>query len=161
MQLGLFFFSYLITQQIFGRKVALVTQTLIAINPFLHSEAIITHSEMLPVFFIFIAFYFITKKQLFSHQIIFAAIFLGISFMLRYQSSLIFIGILIVLLLNFKKYPKKFPLLFTFLFFLTITPLLLYNFENTGNLIDSDPALYLSFQSEYKTPEMESSLDIF
>ena len=116
---GIVFFSYLIIQQIFGRKVALLTQTLIAINPFLHSEAIITHTEMLPVFFIFIAFYFITKKQLFSHQIIFAAIFLGISFMLRYQSSLIFIGILIVLLLNFKKYPKKFPFLFTFLFFFT------------------------------------------
>jgi len=153
---GIVFFSYLIVQQIFGRKVALLTQTLIAINPFLHSEAIITHSEMLPVFFIFIAFYFITKKQLLSHQIIFAAIFLGISFMLRYQSSLIFIGILVVLLLNFKKYPKNFPFLFILVFFLTITPLLLYNFENTGNLIDSDPALYLSLQSEYKTPEMES-----
>ena len=150
------FFSYLITEQIFGRKIALLTQTLIAINPFLHSEAIITHSEMLPVFFIFIAFYFITKKQLVSHQIIFAAIFLGISFMLRYQSSLIFIGILIVLLLNFKKYPKHFPLLFTFLFFLTITPLLLYNFENTGNLLDADPGVYLGYNSEYKTPEMDS-----
>ena len=153
---GIVFFSYLITEQIFGRKIALLTQTLIAINPFLHSEAIITHSEMLPVFFIFIAFYFITKKQLFSHQIIFAAIFLGISFMLRYQSSLIFIGILIVLLLNFKKYPKHFPLLFTFLFFLTITPLLLYNFENTGNLLDADPGFYLGYNSEYKTPEMDS-----
>ena len=153
---GIVFFSYLITEQIFGRKIALLTQTLIAINPFLHSEAIITHSEMLPVFFIFIAFYFITKKQLFSHQIIFAAIFLGISFMLRYQSSLIFIGILIVLLLNFKKYPKKFPFLFTFLFFLTITPLLLYNFENTGSLLDIDPGFYLGLNSEYKTPEMES-----
>jgi len=153
---GIVFFSYLITEQIFGRKTALLTQTLIAINPFLHSEAIITHSEMLPVFFIFIAFYFITKKQLLSHQIIFAAIFLGISFMLRYQSSLIFIGILIVLLLNFKKYPKHFPLLFTFLFFLTITPLLLYNFENTGNLLDADPGFYLGLNSEYKTPEMDS-----
>ena len=153
---GIVFFSYLITEQIFGRKIALLTQTLIAINPFLHSEAIITHSEMLPVFFIFIAFYFITKKQLLSHQIIFAAIFLGISFMLRYQSSLIFIGILIVLLLNFKKYPKHFPLLFTFLFFLTITPLLLYNFENTGNLLDADPGFYLGLNSEYKTPEMDS-----
>ena len=153
---GIVFFSYLITEQIFGRKIALLTQTLIAINPFLHSEAIITHSEMLPVFFIFIAFYFITKKQLFSHQIIFAAIFLGISFMLRYQSSLIFIGILIVLLLNFKKYPKHFPLLFTFLFFLTITPLLLYNFENTGSLLDIDPGFYLGLNSEYKTPEMDS-----
>ena len=153
---GIVFFSYLITEQIFGRKIALLTQTLIAINPFLHSEAIITHSEMLPVFFIFIAFYFITKKQLVSHQIIFAAIFLGISFMLRYQSSLIFIGILIVLLLNFKKYPKKFPFLFTFLFFLTITPLLLYNFENTGSLLDIDPGFYLGLNSEYKTPEMES-----
>ena len=48
---GIVFFSYLITEQIFGRKIALLTQTLIAINPFLHSEAIITHSEMLPVFF--------------------------------------------------------------------------------------------------------------
>ena len=153
---GIVFFSYLVTEQIFGRKIALLTQTLIAINPFLHSEAIITHSEMLPVFFIFIAFYFITKKQLVSHQIIFAAIFLGISFMLRYQSSLIFIGILIVLLLNFKKYPKHFPLLFTFLFFLTITPLLLYNFENTGNLLDADPGFYLGLNSEYKTPEMDS-----
>ena len=153
---GIVLFSYLITEQIFGRKIALLTQTLIAINPFLHSEAIITHSEMLPVFFIFIAFYFITKKQLLSHQIIFAAIFLGISFMLRYQSSLIFIGILIVLLLNFKKYPKHFPLLFTFLFFLTITPLLLYNFENTGSLLDTDHGFYLGHNSEYKTPEMDS-----
>ena len=61
---GIVFLSYYIIKEVFGWKIALLTQTLVAINPFMHSEAIITHNEMLPVFLIFAALYFITKKQL-------------------------------------------------------------------------------------------------
>lgn len=154
---GIVFFSYLIIREIFDSKIAILTQTIITINPFLHSEAIITHNEMLPVFFIFISLYFITKKQLFQRHIVLTGFFLGISFSLRYQSLFVFIGILIFLVIINKEIPKKFLFLFVFVFLLTISPLLVYNFENTGNLLDSDPSFYLSFNSKYKTPDMETS----
>ena len=55
--------SFFIIKNVFDRKTALLAQTIIAITPFFHVEAILTHSEMLPVFLIFLSFYFITKKN--------------------------------------------------------------------------------------------------
>ena len=155
---GIVLLSYYITNQVFGKKTALLTQTLIAINPFLHSEAIITHNEMLPVFLIFAALYFITKKQLLYQHIIFTAILLGLSFMLRYQSLLVSIGIMIFLLITLKSNSKIFPILFVVVFLLSTSPLLLYNLENTGNLIDSDYSFYMQMESKYKIPEIEADV---
>ena len=154
---GIVLLSYYIINQVFGKKTALLTQTLIAINPFLHSEAIITHNEMLPVFLIFGALYFITKKQLLYQHIIYTAILLGLSFMLRYQSLLVSIGIMIFLLITLKSNSKIFPVLFVVVFLLSTSPLVLYNLENTGNLIDSDYSFYMQMESKYKIPEIESS----
>ena len=46
-------------KNIFDKQLALLAQTLIAITPFFHVEAIITHSEILPVFLIFLSLYFL------------------------------------------------------------------------------------------------------
>ena len=150
---GIVFLSYYIIKEVFGNKIALLTQTLVAINPFMHSEAIITHNEMLPVFLIFAALYFITKKQLLYNHIIYTAIFLGLSFMLRYQSALVAIGIMIFLLITMKRNSKSFPALFLVIFLLSISPLLLYNLDNTGNLIDSS----ISHFAAEKIPELEDA----
>ena len=47
---GIVFISYFIIRNVFGQKIALLGQIIIAVNPLLHVEAIITHTEMLPVF---------------------------------------------------------------------------------------------------------------
>ena len=73
---GIVLISYFIIRNIFGQKIALLGQIIIAVNPLLHVESIITHSEMLPVFLIFISIYFITKKQLSQRHVIFCGIFL-------------------------------------------------------------------------------------
>ena len=153
---GIVLLSYYIANQVFGKKTALLTQTLIAVNPFLHSEAIITHNEMLPVLLIFGALYFITKKQLLYQHIIYTAILLGLSFMLRYQSVLVAIGIMIFLLITLKSNSKIFPVLFVVVFLFGALPLLLYNLENTGTLIDSDYSMYMLTESKYQVPELDN-----
>ena len=61
---GIVLLSFFIIKNIFDKQLALLAQTLIAITPFFHVEAILTHSEILPVFLIFLSFYFITKKKI-------------------------------------------------------------------------------------------------
>ena len=61
---GILALSFFIIRNIFDKKLALLVQTIIAISPFFHVEAILTHSEMLPVFLIFLSFYLITKKKI-------------------------------------------------------------------------------------------------
>ena len=51
---GIVLLSFFIIKNIFDKQLALLAQTLIAITPFFHVEAIITHSEILPVFLIFL-----------------------------------------------------------------------------------------------------------
>ena len=88
---GIVFVSYYILNNVFDKRTALLGQILISIHPFLHLDTIITHTEILPTFLIFLAIYFITKKQIESKDVILCGIFLGLSFMLRPQS--LFVGI--------------------------------------------------------------------
>ena len=60
---GILVLSFFIIRNVFDKKLALLVQAIIAVTPFFHVEAILTHSEMLPVFLIFLSFYFITKKN--------------------------------------------------------------------------------------------------
>ena len=152
---GIVFISYYIIRNVFGERVALLGQILIAITPFLHIEAILTHSEMLPVFLIFTSFYFITKKQLLSKHIVFCAILLGLSFMLRFQSLLIAAGVLIFLLFVMKQTGKHYVFYFILCFLLTISPLLIYNISISGNLIDADPNFYSATNSFSNNVEFE------
>ena len=144
---GIVFISYWIIRNFFGKEVALLGQVIIAVNPILHVEAIITHSEMLPVFLIFISFYFISKKELLKKHIIFCAIFLGLSFMLRPQSLFIGFGFLIFILFFIKRQKKSFIGYFILFFLLSISPLIIYNISTTNNIIDTSPNFYLSYES--------------
>ena len=145
---GIVLMSYFIIRNVFEDKVAILGQSLIALTPLLHAEVIITHSEMLPTFLIFMSFYFITKKQLLQKHIILCAGFLGLSFMFRPQSLFIAVGTMMFIIFFVKKQKKRIIFYFMLVFLLSISPLLLYNISVTGNLIDNNPNFYASYESK-------------
>ena len=153
---GIVLMSYFIIRNVFGEKVAILGQSLIAVTPLLHAEVIITHSEILPTFLILMSFYFITKKQLLQKHIILCGVFLGLSFMLRPQSLFIAVGTIMFIVFFVKKQKKRIIFCFVLFFLLCISPLLIYNISVTGNLIDNNPNLYASIESK-----SESNKEIF
>jgi len=157
---GIVLLSFFIIKNIFGFKIALLGQLFVAINPKMHFQSIIPLNEILPVALIFASFYYITKKQLLPYHIILAALFLGISFMIRYQALLVCIGIVIFFLIRDRKIRKNIfeSFLFFGIFLITISPLILYNYSNFETVLDSDPVVQILFLSHYQTPEWREGL---
>ena len=155
---GILVLSFFIIRNIFDKKLALLVQTIIAVTPFFHVEAILTHSEMLPVFLIFLSFYFITKKKLSGRDLILCGVFLGLASMLRYQAILVTISCLPFFLIQYKKIRLSKTLLFLIFFIVAFSPLLIYNFITFGTFIESDPSLYFTaFDQVTEDPEWEKT----
>jgi len=151
---GILVLSFFIIRNIFDKKLALLVQTIIAVTPFFHVEAILTHSEMLPVFLIFLSVYFITKKKLSGRDLILCGVFLGLATMLRYQAALVAISCLPFFLIQYKKIHLSKTLLFLIFFIAAVSPLLIYNFVTFGTFIESDPSLYFTaFDQVVEDPE--------
>jgi len=155
---GILVLSFFIIRNVFDKKLALLVQAIIAVTPFFHVEAILTHSEMLPVFLIFLSFYFITKKKLSGRDLILCGVFLGLASMLRYQAILVAISCLPFFLIQYKKIHLSKTLLFLIFFIVAFSPLLIYNFITFGTFIESDPSLYFTaFDQAVKDPEWEKT----
>ena len=155
---GILVLSFFIIRNVFDKKLALLVQTIIAVTPFFHVEAILTHSEMLPVFLIFLSFYFITKKKLSGRDLILCGVFLGLASMLRYQAILVAISCLPFFLIQYKKIHLSKTLLFLIFFIAAFSPLLIYNFITFGTFIESDPSLYFTaFDQVTEDPEWEKT----
>ena len=155
---GILVLSFFIIRNVFDKKLALLVQTIIAVTPFFHVEAILTHSEMLPVFLIFLSFYFITKKKLSGRDLILCGVFLGLASMLRYQAILVTISCLPFFLIQYKKIRLSKTLLFLIFFIVAFSPLLIYNFITFGTFIESDPSLYFTaFDQVTEDPEWEKT----
>ena len=138
---GIVFLSFFIIKNIFNFKIAFLTQLIVAVNPKLHFQTTFPFNEIFPVFLVFLSFYYITKTRILYNHLILAGILLGISFMIRYQTFPIIIGLLIYLLIRDKKFRKNLPLalLFVSSFLVGCSPLLIYNYNTFDNLIDSNP----------------------
>ena len=138
---GIVFLSFFIIKNIFNFKIAFLTQLIVAVNPKLHLQTTFPFNEIFPVFLVFLSFYYITKTRILYNHLILAGILLGISFMIRYQTFPIVIGLLIYLLIRDKKLRKNLPLalLFVSSFLVGCSPLLIYNYNTFDNLIDSNP----------------------
>ena len=155
---GILVVSFFIIKNIFDKQLALLVQIILAITPFFHVEAILTHSEMLPVFLIFLSFYFITKKKLSKSDLILCGVFLGLASMLRYQAALVAISCLPFFLIKYKKIHLSKILLFLIFFIVAFSPLLIYNFITFGTFIESDPSLYfMAFNQVVEDPEWEKT----
>ena len=147
---GIVLLSFYIVKNIFNKQVALLAQTLIAITPFFHVEAIITHGEILPVFLIFFSFYFITKKKLSKRDVILCGIFLGLASMLRYQAAIVAISCLPFFLIQYKKIHLSKTILFSIFFIIALSPLLIFNFLTFGTFIESEPSYFFLHFSEFE-----------
>ena len=156
---GIVLLSFYIVKNIFNKQVALLAQTLIAITPFFHVEAIITHGEILPVFLIFFSFYFITKKKLTKRDAILCGIFLGLASMLRYQAAIVAISCLPFFLIQYKKIHLSKTILFSVFFIIAFSPLLIFNFLTFGTFIESEPSFFFLHFSEFENnPAWEKTL---
>ena len=149
---GIVLLSFFIIKNIFDKQLALLAQTLIAITPFFHVEAIITHSEILPVFLIFLSFYFITKKKLTNRDVILCGIILGLASMLRYQAIIIAISCVPFFLIQYKKIHLSKTIFFLIFFIIAFSPLLIYNFLTFETLIESNPSLVFLHNAEFQGP---------
>ena len=153
---GVVFVSYFVIRNIFDKKIALVGQLFIAFNPKMILVSIEALNEILPVLFIFIAFYFITKKDIISKDVILVGIFLGLATTIRIQPVLILIAFSIFLIFYSKKLRKnlRYLVLMCTFFLITLSPILAYNYNTHGVFIDSNPNYNYLNLSKYTTPEM-------
>ena len=138
-------FSYFITKNIFGAKVAVITQIIVAVNTKLHFLSISALNELMPIALIISSFYFLTKNELKNSDFVIIGILLGLSFMLRYQAILVILGIVIFLFIRNKKIRsnalKSGILILVFL--TTASPILIFNYMEYENPMENDGASYL------------------
>ena len=83
---GIVFFSYYIIRNIFGHKIAIVGQLLVAFTPKIDVLSIQTVNELPPIFFVIAALYFGTKKDLKFLDIIIVGSLIGVACLFRYQA---------------------------------------------------------------------------
>ena len=139
---GIVILSYLITRQIFNSKIAFLATIFISVYAGLHQHSYQINADVFPIFLLMISFYYITKQKLTYQSIIISAIFLGLSFTLKYQAGIIAIGILVFLLLYTKPRSKN-TVLFFIIFLITISPLLIYNYEIGGSITTSNSSFLI------------------
>ena len=107
--------------------------------------------------------YFITKKSIKLSDIIIVGSLLGISFMIRYQAVLVFFAFLIFLLIYNKKIHRNFShIILMGVFFLVFSsPLIIYNYETHGTILDSNGNYILSQSSKFQTSEWHNQMEHF
>ena len=138
-------FSYFITKNIFGAKIAIITQIIVAVNAKLHFLSVLALNELMPIALIISSFYFLTKNELKNSDFVIIGILLGLSFMLRYQAILVILGIVIFLFIRNKKIRsnalKSGILILVFL--TTASPILIFNYMEYENPMENNGASYL------------------
>ena len=152
---GIVFFSYYIIKNIFSAKIALVGQLFVACNPRIDILSLQTANEIIPIFLIFISFFFITKKQLRLSNIIIIGALLGTSFMFRYQGLLVLFAFVIFLLIYSKKIRINmlYVIALGVFFIIVASPMFIYNYNTYGIFIDSNPNYEFIVKSKYTNPE--------
>ena len=153
-------FSYFITKNIFGAKIAIITQIIVAVNAKLHFLSVLALNELMPIALIISSFYFLTKNELKNSDFVIIGILLGLSFMLRYQAILVILGIVIFLFIRNKKIRsnalKSGILILVFL--TTASPILILNSMIYDNPMESDTSYYMLAIFQFQNPEWRESI---
>ena len=157
---GIVFFSYYIIRNIFSAKIALVGQLFVAFNPWfnvLSTQALI---DLLPIFLSIVSLYFLTKENWKFYDMVIIGSVTGLAFMVRYQSSLVLVTAIIVVLLSQKKFSVKmsYVAILVILFLILVSPMFFYNYAIHGNLVDSNSDYIIASRSKYTTPEWQNQL---
>ena len=154
------FITYFITRNIFGTKIALLSQILVAINVKLQFLTISALNELAPIALIVFSFFFISKKQLNISHLMMIGFLLGLAFMFRYQSIFIFIGFIIFLLIRNKKIRINLThfAIVSIIFLMSVSPLLVLNYNTYGSFLDNDSGYYFLVLFKYQTPEWRETI---
>jgi len=152
--------SYFITKNIFGAKVAIITQIIVAVNPKLHLLSISALNELMSIALIISSFYFLTKNELKNSDFVLMGILLGLSFMLRYQAILLILGIVIFLLIRNRKirYNALKSAILILVFLTTASPILVFNYMTYENPMENDTSFYLLALFQFQNPEWRESI---
>ena len=152
--------SYFITKNIFGVKVAIITQIIVAVNPKLHLLSISALNELMSIALIISSFYFLTKNELRNSDFVLMGILLGLSFMLRYQAILLILGIVIFLLIRNRKirYNALKSAILILIFLTTASPILVFNYMTYENPMENDTSFYLLALFQFQNPEWRESI---
>ena len=153
-------FSYFITKNIFGVKVAVITQIIVAVNTKLQFLSISALNELMPIALIISSFYFLTKNELKNSDFIIMGILLGLSFMLRYQAILIILGIVIFLFIRNRKirYNALKSGILILVFLTTVSPILIFNYMTYENPMETDSSWYILTLFQFQNPEWRESI---
>ena len=153
-------FSYFITKNILGVKVAVITQIIVAVNPKLHFLSISALNELMSIALIISSFYFLTKNELRNSDFVLMGILLGLSFMLRYQAILLILGIVIFLLIRNRKirYNALKSAILILVFLTTASPILVFNYMTYENPMENDTSFYLLALFQFQNPEWRESI---
>ena len=154
---SIIFIIFFMTKNVLDRTSGFVAQVLVAINPFFHGEAIITNSEMVPLFLMFLGAYFLTTKNSFKKYSL-IGIFLGIAFLFRYQYALILFGIVAYIIIsNLDNRKRVSYILYMLGFFMAIAFILFsYNILVHDVLIDINSEFYNDIYSNSRILSDES-----
>ena len=157
---GVVYFSYHIIKNIFGSKIAIVAQMFVVFTPQLDRVTLQALNDPLPIFFIFVALYFFTKKHLKLYDIIIASTFLALSTHFRFQAAFIFLALTIFLLIRDKKIKINLShaAIFGIIFLIVLSPLFVYNYSMYGTILDSDANFYMLHKSKFQPPEWRDKL---
>jgi len=157
---GSVFFSYYIINNLFNRKVALIGQLFFAFNPWLGFFSFQAENELLPILFISISLYLITKKELKSLDIILIGFFLGLATSIRLQALIVLLTAFLYTLFYFKQ-PRKISYHFVLLslaFLITLSPVILYNYTTHESPFDTNAAWSMQFHNKYQYPEWSEKM---
>lgn len=152
---------YLLVTLFSNKKTALVAAFLFAISPY-HIGWLAIYMDQSMMFFILLAAYYFLKEYQDSKKIsVISAVFLGIAILIKIIAAvftLVFIGfILYILYKNYKndkalfKINFKKAMLFAVILFLSVLPLLVYNYllYNAKGLVDLPFAQYFNINREF------------
>lgn len=154
-------FSYFIAKNIFGTKIAIITQIIVAVNTKLHFLSVSALNELMPIALIISSFYFLTKNELKNSDFIIMGILLGLSFMLRYQAIFIILGIIIFLFIRDRKirYNAIKSGILILVFLTTASPILLLNYMEFETPMESNTSYYMLTIFQFQNPEWRESIN--
>jgi 4-amino-4-deoxy-L-arabinose transferase-like glycosyltransferase len=162
LSLGSVFIVYKIGLTIFFRKIALISAFIFAIDPHQALYTVELMSETLFIFFFLASIYYLCKsiKEYNLASICFSALFLGIATLVR-PISYLFPLVAIVFILVFYNLKLQmrvaYSLIFSIIFFATISPWLIRNYSKYGEATLSSAGgynllfQYAAYTEEYKT----------
>jgi 4-amino-4-deoxy-L-arabinose transferase-like glycosyltransferase len=155
--------TYPIVRNFFSSKIALMAQIFIAIQPSLQYISTQAINDLLPIALMGISFYFITKKEIKTRDIIIVGLILGVCSTIRYTGIIAIISIIVFLMIRDGQFKIniKSIIMIIFVFCIGFSPVLIYNYTTYGNLTDTTPNFYLLMEQVYQTEEWRETAEQF